>query len=108
MHIPAYEGYPILNLSHAATIVFYEVFQVDNKPHKPTPATEHEKEMLFQYFDRLLEAESYPEFRREKTEVMFRRLMGRAVPTKWEYYTIMGVIGDAAKQLEKSKKDKDQ
>jgi hypothetical protein len=34
--------------------------------------------------------------------------MGRAVPTKWEFYTIMGVIGDAVKNIERSKTWKDQ
>ena len=30
--------------------------------------------------------------------------MGRAVPTKWEFYTIMGVIGDAYKIIEGKKR----
>jgi tRNA/rRNA methyltransferase len=32
---------------------------------------------------------------------MFRRMMGRAIPTKWEFHTIMGVFGDAAKKIRK-------
>ncbi len=30
---------------------------------------------------------------------MFRRMMGRSIPTKCEYFTILGVIGDAAKLI---------
>jgi len=33
--------------------------------------------------------------------------MGRAVPTKWEFHTIMGVFGDAAKKIKRLEKKKD-
>jgi tRNA C32,U32 (ribose-2'-O)-methylase TrmJ len=32
---------------------------------------------------------------------MFRRMMGRAIPTKWEFHTIMGILGDAAKKIKR-------
>ncbi len=104
VHIHAHQDYPVLNLSHAAAVVLYELFQVEGRPPRPSPATEEEREKLFEFFHDLLVAIDYPEFRREKTEVMFRRMMGRAVPTKWEFYTIMGVIGDAAKKIDRLEK----
>jgi TrmH family RNA methyltransferase len=97
--IPAGDAYPILNLSHAATIVMYELSKAVMT--EPTPADTEEKEQIFSFFDDLLEAIDYPEQRRENTSVMFRRLMGRAVPTKWEYNTILGVFGDASKIIRK-------
>jgi len=97
--IPAGDAYPILNLSHAATIVMYELSDVVMT--EPTPADTDEKEQIFSFFDDLLESIDYPEQRRENTSVMFRRLMGRAVPTKWEYNTILGVFGDATKIIRK-------
>jgi len=101
VHIPASAEYPILNLSHAATIVLYELH--DAKPRKGAPrsASEVEKEKLFQFFDDLLQAIDYPDFREDRTKVMFRRMMGRAVPTRYEFHTIMGVLGDAAKKIRK-------
>jgi tRNA C32,U32 (ribose-2'-O)-methylase TrmJ len=36
----------------------------------------------------------------ENTEIMFKRIMGRAMPSKWEYHTLMGVF---SKSLEKIK-----
>jgi len=93
--IPASDTYPILNLSHAATIVFYEISQ--NIAAAPTPADDDEKERMLLFFDELLDCIDYPEQRRKNTSVMFRRLMGRAVPTKWEFQTIMGVFGDSSK-----------
>ena len=104
VHIPASAEYPILNLSHAATIVLYELHDIQPRKGGPRIASESEKERLFQFFDDLLESIDYPDFRREKTKVMFRRMMGRSVPTRYEYYTIMGVLGDAAKKIKKLEK----
>ena len=97
VHIPSSDDYPTLNLSHALSIVLYEIFQCGSPISLPRPASMEEKELLFGFFHQLLEAVDYPEFRREKTEIMFRRMMGRAVPTKWEFFTIMGVFSDAVK-----------
>jgi len=108
VNIPSSDDYPVLNLSHAATIVMYELFQV--RPRKvggPRPTNEQEREKLFLFFDDLLDAVDYPDFRRERTKVMFRRMMGRAVPTKWEFHTIMGVLGDAAKKIKRLESRKD-
>lgn len=98
IHIPADRGYPTLNLSHAAAIIFYELFGDGVK--KPTPADGSDKERMFAYFDELLDAINYPEHRREGTSIMFRRMMGRAVPTKWEYNTILGVFKDSVKKMD--------
>jgi tRNA/rRNA methyltransferase len=105
VHIPSHEGYPILNLSHAVAVILYELFQVENKVFHPSAASGAEKEKLFEFFHQLLEAIDYPEFRREKTETMFRRMMGSSIPTKWEFYTIMGVVGDAVKKIRRLEGD---
>ncbi|MDR0791154.1 MAG: RNA methyltransferase [Methanomassiliicoccaceae archaeon] len=97
--VPASDSYPVLNISHAAAIVMYEISQCAATA--PTPADLEEKERMFAFFDGLLDAIDYPEQRRENTSIMFRRLMGRAVPTKWEYNTIMGVFGDASKIIKR-------
>ncbi len=102
VHIPSSEEYPVLNISHAATIVLYELFGTDIE--RPEPADEIEKERIFNFFDELLDNIEYPEHRREYTSVMFKRMIGRSVPSKTEYYTIMGVIGDANKLLTEKRK----
>lgn len=101
--IPTGDEYPIMNLSHAANIVMYEFFQVDSVPRRPEPADRNEKERMFDYFGDLLDAVEYPPNRRDTTSVMFRRMMGRSIPTKYEYNTIMGVLGDAAKFIKYGK-----
>jgi tRNA/rRNA methyltransferase len=95
--VPTSEQYPILNLSHAATLVMYEMFQAHSVDRKAEPASHDEKELMFDFFMDLMEAIDYPENRREMTAIMFRRMMGRSIPTKYEYNTIMGIFGDASK-----------
>lgn len=105
VHIPASRDYPVLNLSHAVAIVLYELYQSGTEYRGPTPASEVEREKLNEFFMELLKAIDYPEFRRERTGIMFRRLMGRAVPTKWEFYTIMGVLKDATELIRRRKQN---
>lgn len=105
VHIPASGDYPVLNLSHAVAVILYELRALEGGSFSPSEATDVEKEKFFEFFGDLLEAIGYPEFRKEKTEIMFRRMMGRAIPTKWEFYTIMGVIGDAVKTLERYRRE---
>lgn len=95
--VPSSRSYPVLNISHAATIVMYELFDVPLPV--PEPADPGEKDMMLRFFDDLLDSIDYPEHRKETTSIMFRRMMGRSVPTKWEYNTIMGVFGDAVKRI---------
>lgn len=103
IHIPTGEQYPILNLSHAATLVMYEMFQAHSVDRKAEPADHNEKELMFEFLMDLMNEIGYPENRREMTAVMFRRMMGRSIPTKYEYNTIMGIFGDAAKIIKNGK-----
>ena len=95
--VPSHPDYPILNISHAATVVMYEIFQHQKKVYHPPVAGEDETRLMYEFFDDLLDAVDYPKHRRENTSIMFRRMIGRSVPSKWEFRTIMGVLGDAAK-----------
>lgn len=109
--IPANPAYPILNISHAAAIVLYELFTSGVTKWEPRQAGEVEKEKLNEYFAMLLEAIDYPEHKKDKTKVMFRRLIARAVPSTWEYHTLMGVLDGAigkatAGELSKKRKKK--
>ena len=104
INVPTSDNYPVLNLSHAATLVMYELFQFGNIPKRPEPAERKEKEYMFSFFDDLMDAVDYPQQRRGDTSVMFRRMMGRSIPTKYEYNTIMGIFGDASKTIKNGKK----
>lgn len=96
--IPANPEYSILNISHAAAILFYELFAAGVEKWEPRKAGNVEKEKLYEYFSMLLDSIDYPPHKKEKTKVMFRRLIARSVPTTWEFHTLMGVIDGAVKK----------
>lgn len=99
--VPAAEEYPILNLSHAATLVLYELFEARGPTRSRREASGFEKEKLHEAFASLLEATNYPDYKRARTRIMFRRLLGRAVPSKWEFHALMGVLQRATKRIQR-------
>lgn len=99
--IPASETYPILNLSHAAAILLYEAHAARGSARAHREASGMEKEKLHAALAALLEATDYPPHKRARTRVMFRRLVGRAVPSKWEFHALMGVFQRATKRIER-------
>ena len=102
LRIPSSELYPSLNLSHAVSIVLYAIYTKKlSKSKEKRKMGRIEKEKLYEFFSKLLDEINYPEHKKEKTNVMFRRIMGRAMPSKWEYHTLMGVL---SKTLEKFNK----
>src|SRR2546427_234215 len=99
--IPASPEYPILTLSHAVTILLYELLAAKAVKRAKREASGMEKEKLHEAFESLLAATDYPPHKRARTQVMFRRLIGRAVPSKWEFHALMGVIQRAAKRIQR-------
>jgi len=105
VRIPSSEKYLSLNLSHAVSLVLYILF-VKNifEPKEKRNIGRVEKDKLYKFFSDLLDEIDYPSHKKEKTRIMFQRIMGRAIPSKWEYHTLMGVF---SKSLEKIKKNKE-
>ena len=107
--IPANPEYPILNLSHAVIIVLYEIFKhIDESSKKVTPqkSTGAEKEKFIEHFKDLMDAVDYHDQKRDRAEVLFRRMVARSEPTKWEFHTLMGVFSRAIKALDDGKNGK--
>ncbi|HDM66932.1 MAG TPA: RNA methyltransferase [Thermoplasmatales archaeon] len=100
LKIPTSDEYPSMNLSHAVAIVLYHLYVQKFTPIKPRIIDRVEKEYLYRFFSDLLDLIDYPEHKKDKTKTMFTRVMSRAMPSKWEYHTLMGVL---AKTLEKLK-----
>ncbi len=91
--IPTSESYLSLNLSHAVTIVLYALYlKKAIIPKRRRPIEALEKKKLYEYFEHLLDDINYPNHKKEHTKIMFKRIMGRAIPSKWEYHTLMGVL----------------
>jgi TrmH family RNA methyltransferase len=104
VRIPTDPGYKALNLSHSVGIFLYSLYIARTElPGKRTPIDGQEKNHLYQAFSDLLYAIDYPDHKKEKTEVMFKRMISRSIPSKWEYHTLMGVIRTAVKHLDQKK-----
>ena len=102
--IPTSSSYPSLNLSHAVNIVLYSLYvkNKSDKKHKRVIGNV-EKQKLYQFFSELLDEINYPDHKKENTMVMFKRIMGRAMPSKWEYHTLMGVLSKALEKIRLNK-----
>ncbi len=104
--IPASPQYPILNLSHAAVIILYELSRAGLPKARRREASGQEKEVLHRALADLMDASRYPPHKRGRTQVMVRRLVGRAVPSKWEFHALMGVLTRAAKRIRRLERDR--
>lgn len=102
--IPTEPAYPILNVAAAAAILLYEIHAAKPMDVRTYPrASGMEKEKLFEAFADLLAVTNYPPSRRARTQIMFRRLIGRAEPTSWEYHALMGVLVRGAKTVRRER-----
>ncbi|MDO9536823.1 MAG: TrmH family RNA methyltransferase, partial [Thermoplasmata archaeon] len=101
--IPTHEINPILNLSHAATILFYELFSTDIKPKKKQLAGSKEKEVMNKLFAEFLEEITYASHKKAKTAVMFRKIVARAGLSTTEFHTLAGVFTRGTKVVKRLK-----
>jgi len=97
------DEYPTMNLSHAATLVLYEVYKWRRSSRAHRQIGRVKSDTLHAFFAELLDAIDYPAHKKAQTKIMFRRIMGRAMPSIWEYHTFMGVLSKAISRLQKKK-----
>jgi len=104
LRIPSSESYSSINLSHAVSLVLYPLFVKNNfEPKIRRDIGTLEKEKLNMFFSDLLDEIDYPRHKKEKTKIMFKRIMGRSMPSKWEYHTLMGVFSRSLNRVKKKK-----
>jgi tRNA/rRNA methyltransferase len=93
LKIPTSSSYESLNLSHSVAIVLYSLFiNRKIKPLEKKVLNKIEAEKLNSFFSELINSIDYPEHKKENTEIMFKRIMGRAIISKWEYHALMGIF----------------
>ncbi|GAB7090973.1 TrmJ/YjtD family RNA methyltransferase [Halorubrum luteum] len=103
--IPAAASYPVLNLGQAATVLLYELRELTvEETQLPdvevTRAPEPDIERFHEYFGEFLEATGQKPHRREKNELLMRRLLGRAHPTEREIHSLLGTFRKATAKLD--------
>lgn len=98
--IPANKKYPVLNISHAAGIVFYELFRESEKKSERSErakraARRDEKEALLKRLSILLETIKYPKFKKEVALRIFKRVAARSGISGREAHTLAGIFKEA-------------
>lgn len=98
--IPTSPAYRSMNLSHSVSVALYEVMRpVHAPPGYVSMVKPHEKDILFATFNHLQKELGFKPHRIEQAEMMFRRVIGRAGLTAWEYHRLMGVFSRSLKRL---------
>lgn len=99
--IPTSEIYPIMNLSHAVTIILYEMSQITVG--KNDLAAGFDLRLLHEHIGEVLDNIDYPEHKKEKTELMFKRILGRAQLMSREVQTLRGFFGKVQSHIKLNK-----
>ena len=88
--IPTSADYPIVNISHAVAIVCHELAHL---PRGTYPlANRQELDSFYSHLDAFLDRIEHPDFKRENTLVMLRRIFSRAGLTPREVSTLHGLL----------------
>jgi len=102
--IPASEIYPIVNISHAVGIIVYELANIQRGTYEI--ASRVETDSLYDHFSRFLKTINHPDYKRENTLIMIRRIFGRTALTIREVSTLHGLLRKAENQIKGIPKDK--
>lgn len=92
--IPTDEDYPVLNVTHAAAIILYEIFNKERKyPREELEAASYdEKKLLIKEMNHLIEHTGYPPHKMKIASTVFRRIIGRAFIAGREAHTLIGTL----------------
>ena len=96
--IPTSKEYPSMNLSHAVAIILYELSSFPEESNIIL-ANGKEKEKLYEFFNDFLNKIDYPNYKKDKAKILFRRIIGRAMISKWEFHTLMGIFKKAIEKI---------
>jgi tRNA/rRNA methyltransferase len=94
--IPASIEYPILNASHAASIIFYELFKNSKSKSQSSHiklADDKDKQILLEEVDKKLrETKFATESKRETQRKLWKRLVGKSFLSKREAQALIGFL----------------
>ncbi len=92
--IPTDPTYPIMNISHAAAIIFYELFKNkhDFSVKGLEESTDLEKEYLLKDMHDLIESLDIPEHKKKNGLKAFKNIINRAFITGREAHTLKGIL----------------
>jgi TrmH family RNA methyltransferase len=94
--IPAAKKYPTFNISHALTIILYEIFKkLDSEKSNShiNFATKKEKDIVLKYMNSVISSMEFPTKEKKVTQKrVWKRVIGKAMLTKREAFAVMGFL----------------
>ena len=107
MYIPANPDYPVYNLSHAVSIILYEMLNQmpESSPDIAESISEGNFNLLIENVFGILDLIDYPGYKRPNAEVMIKKIASRANITESEFYKIMGMARFLKYLVQDSRKD---
>lgn len=94
--IEASGKYPVLNVSHAATLIMYELHKKLGKnkiAQNFNPATKIEKDQIIKMLKQSMKKLSFSTKEKKQTQIkVWKRLVGKSFLTKREAYALMGFL----------------
>ncbi|EOD42774.1 rRNA methylase [Candidatus Nanobsidianus stetteri] len=108
--IPASEEYPIMNITHSAAIILYELFISKNNPIRKVfkLINNQERKYLYKMFKDFVDVLPSQDYRKPFIYRGLRNLIGKALITKREYSLLMGMLRIAKENIENCRKNKNQ
>ena len=94
--IPASKKYPTMNISHAVSIILYELFKNSGNEKSNSHinfANKDEKEIIVKYFNKALDKMEFSTKEKKETQkIVWKRVVGKAMLTKREAFAVMGFL----------------
>jgi TrmH family RNA methyltransferase len=105
--IPTHDYYPILNITHAAAIIFYEMFKREKSypVNRLESASTAEKDSLMDYMDDIILKLGYPPHKSKNASLVFKRIMERAFISGREAHTMKGTLRRIKGRIKEIKND---
>lgn len=103
--IPTSDEYPIMNITHAASIIFYEIFKNQKKDYPVEDidiADFEDKKILDETIDEIISKLEYAEHKQDQVEILMKRIIGRAFMTGRELRTFRGILNRINKRIKNS------
>ena len=93
--IPASKKYPTMNISHAVSIILYELFK-NNKENSSSHinfATKKEKDIILKFINRILNKMDFTtKVKKQTQKKVWKRVIGKSLLTKREAFVVMGFL----------------
>ena len=96
VNIPTSENYKVLNLSHAATIIFYELFNTEgdkNLKEKYKPIGKNEKETLEKLHTEIISKLEFEMESKKKIQlILWKKIISKSMLSNREAFALMGLL----------------